>query len=128
MYTSAVSLSLFEPVIKMCVFSNAWYNFKTVLLSHHLNNTVEEQIEVIVRFDNVFITFYFGFSTPPQQILKRIEAAKASPSVRKDNLDKHFQKQVQYSSQVGKSPHRPSSARRTGEWDVHRKMPAAFYR
>ncbi|KAJ8028473.1 Cilia- and flagella-associated protein 97 [Holothuria leucospilota] len=59
------------------------------------------------------------------KILQRIESAKASPMIRRDNLVQHYQQQVQYSNQVGKSPHRPSSARRTGSTYVNKMAKAS---
>ncbi|XP_063970710.1 cilia- and flagella-associated protein 97-like [Lytechinus pictus] len=54
------------------------------------------------------------------QILKRIEAARATPQVKKDALMKDYHQQMQYATQVSKTPggpprSRPSSAKRSGK-------------
>ncbi|XP_071495154.1 uncharacterized protein [Diadema antillarum] len=51
------------------------------------------------------------------QILRRIEAARANPQVKKDSLIRDYRQQMQYAAQVSKTPGgppaRPSSAKRT---------------
>ena len=52
-----------------------------------------------------------------QQILKRIEAARANPEVKKEALMKDYAQQMQYATQVSKTPGgpRPQSAKRAGK-------------
>ncbi|XP_796877.2 cilia- and flagella-associated protein 97 [Strongylocentrotus purpuratus] len=53
------------------------------------------------------------------QILKRIEAARANPEVEKNALMKDYHQQMQYATQVSKTPggprSRPTSAKRSGK-------------